>query len=92
LRREAINLTVEIPDDIAPRLMAGSHDLSREALKMIAAEAYRQDRITKPELQRLLGIETSYQLDGFLKAHDIWIDYTLEDAARKQRSLDRLST
>ena len=34
---------------------------------MIAAEAYREDRITKPELQRLLGIETSYQLDGFLK-------------------------
>ena len=57
---------------------------------MIAAEAYKQDRITKPELQRLLGIETSYQLDGFLKAHDIWIEYTLEDAAREQRSLDRL--
>jgi chromosome segregation and condensation protein ScpB len=85
-----MNLTVEIPDDIAPRLTAGGHDLSREALEMIAAEAYRQDRITKPELQRLLGIETSYQLDGFLKAHDIWIDYTLEDAAREQRSLDRL--
>jgi len=85
-----MNLTVEIPDDIAPRLTAGGRDLSREALEMIAAEAYRQDRITKPELKRLLGIETSYQLDGFLKAHDIWIDYTLEDAERERRSLDRL--
>jgi chromosome segregation and condensation protein ScpB len=85
-----MNVTVEIPDDLAPRLTAGGHDLSREALEMIAAEAYKQDRITKPELQRLLGIETSYQLDGFLKAHDIWIEYTLEDAAREQRSLDRL--
>jgi len=84
-----MNVTVEIPDDIAPRL-AGGRDLSREALEALAAEAYRQDRITKPELQRLLGIETSYQLDGFLKAHDIWIEYTREDAAREQRSLDRL--
>ena len=55
-----MNVTVEIPDDLAPRLTAGGHDLSREALEMIAAEAYKQDRITKPELQRLLGIETSY--------------------------------
>ncbi len=85
-----MNVTVEIPDDIAPRLMAGGHDLSREALEMIAAEAYKQDRITKPELRRLLGIETSYQLDGFLKAHDIWIEYTMEDAERERRSLDRL--
>ena len=85
-----MNLTVEIPDDLAPRLAAGGRDLSRETLEMIAAKAYRQDRISKPELQRLLGIETSYQLDGFLKAHDIWIEYTLEDAAREQRSLDRL--
>ena len=85
-----MNLTLEIPDDLAPRLMAGGCDLSRAALEMIVAEAYREDRITKPELQRLLGIETSYQLDGFLKAHGIWIDYTLEDAAREQRSLDRL--
>lgn len=84
-----MNVTVEIPDDIAPRLAAG-RDLSREALEALAAEAYRHDRITKPELQKLLGIETSYQLDGFLKAHDTWIEYTKEDAAREQRNLDRL--
>jgi chromosome segregation and condensation protein ScpB len=85
-----MNVIVEIPDDIASRLTAGGRDLSRQALEMIAAEAYSQDRITKPELQRLLGLETSYQLDGFLKAHDILIEYTLEDAVREQRSLDRL--
>lgn len=82
-----MNVTVEIPDDLAPRLGAGG-DLSREALEALAAEAYRRERITKPELQRLLGIETGYALDGFLKVHGIWIEYTKEDAAREQRSLD----
>ena len=85
-----MNVTVEIPDDIASRLVAGGRDLSREALEMIAADAYKQDRITKTELQRLLGIETSYELDGFLKDHGIWIEYTMDDSAREQRSLDRL--
>jgi predicted nucleic acid-binding protein len=37
----------------------------------------------------LVGIETRYQLDGFLKAHDIWIEYTVQDAER-ERLLPRL--
>jgi uncharacterized protein UPF0175 len=81
-----MNFTVEIPYDLAVRLNAGG-DLSRRALEALAAEEYRHDRLTKPELQRLLGIETSYELDGFLKAHDIWIEYTPEDAERERKTL-----
>ena len=80
---------MQIPDDIASRLNA-SGDLSRRALEALVAEEYKHDRITKPELQRLLGIETSFQLDAFLKAHDVWIEYTREDAARERSSLERL--
>jgi len=85
-----MNLIVEIPDDIAGRLGAGSGDLSRRAREAFLAEEYKHDRLTKPELQELLGIATSYELDGFLKAHDVWIDYTREDAERERKSLERL--
>jgi Uncharacterised protein family (UPF0175) len=85
-----MNLIVEIPDDIAGRLSEGGGDLSRRALEAFLAEEYKHDRISKPELQKLLGIETSYELDGFLKAHDIWIEYTREDALRERRGLERL--
>jgi len=54
-------------------------------------EEYRNGRLTEDELRRLLGFGTRYQLDGFLKAHDIWIEYTLEDFRREVESLDRLS-
>jgi Fic family protein len=64
--------------------------LSRRALEALAADEYKHERITKPEPQRLLGIETSFQLDEFLKAHDVWIEYTREDAARERRGLERL--
>ena len=63
---------------------------SRRALEALLAEEYKHDRLTKPELQRLLGLETSYALDGFLKARDIWIEYTREDAERERQSLHRL--
>ena len=85
-----MNVTVEIPDDLAKRLIAAGGDLSRRALEALAAEEYKHERLTKPELQRLLGIETSFQVDEFLKAHDVWIDYTLEDAERERRGLERL--
>jgi hypothetical protein len=84
-----MNLTVEIPDEIAGRLSAqGGGDLSRRATEAFLAEEYRRDRLTKPELQQLLGIETSYQLDGFLKAHEIGTEYARQDAEPDRRSLE----
>lgn len=85
-----MNVTVHIPDDLASRLTAAGGDLSRRALEALAVEEYKHDRITKPELQRLLGIETSFQLDEFLKAHDVWNEYTAEDAERERQGLRRL--
>lgn len=72
-----MNLAVEIPD-------------SRRALEALALEEYKSGRLTEDELRRLLGFGTRYQLDGFLKAHDVWIEYTVEDFRREVDSLDRL--
>ena len=85
-----MNVTVQIPDDLANRLAAGGVDLSRRALEALAVEEYRHDRLSTAELQQLLGIETTFQLDAFLKAHDVWIEYTMEDAERERKSLERL--
>ncbi|HEX4137941.1 MAG TPA: UPF0175 family protein [Bryobacteraceae bacterium] len=85
-----MDLTVQIPDDVANHLSADGGDLSRRALEAWLAEEYKYDRLTRSELQRSLGIETTYDLDGFFKAHDVWIEYTEEDAERERRSLERL--
>lgn len=85
-----MNLTVEIPDDVAQRLSLGGGDLSRRALEALAAEEYRQGRLHKPDLRRLLGFTTSDQIDTFLKAHEVWIDYTVEDLEQERAGLQRL--
>ena len=84
-----MNVIVQIPDDLAQRLTAVGGDLSRRALEALAVEEYKHGRLTKPELQRLLGIETSFQLDEFLKAHDVWIE-SMGDAERERKSLERV--
>lgn len=85
-----MNLTVEIPDDLAQRLITGGADLSRLALEALAAEEYRKGRLDKPDLRRLLGFTTSDQIDTFLKAHEVWLEYTIEDLERERAGLQRL--
>jgi hypothetical protein len=85
-----MELTVQIPDDLARRMSASGGDLSRRALEALALEEFKSGHITKPELRRLLGFGTRYRLDGFLKAHDVYEDYTMEDFDRDRDALKQL--
>ena len=85
-----MNLTMEIPDDLAGQLSAVGGDLSRRALEAFALEEHKSGHLTEDALRRLLGFTTRYQLDGFLKAHNVWIDYSIEDFRREVDSLKRL--
>ncbi len=84
-----MDVTVQIPDDLASRMGAGG-DLTRRALEALAAEEYKRGRLTKPDLRRLLGFETGDQIDAFLKDHEVFEDYTLEDLEREREGLQRL--
>lgn len=86
-----MNLTVRIPDDLAERLGADATALERRALEALVADEYRAGRLDKPDLRRLLGFETGYEIDGFLKAHGVYHNYTLADMEREMESLEHTS-
>lgn len=81
-----MQLTVDIPDDIASRLTAAGIDLSRCALEGFAIEELKAGRITEPELSRILGL-ARIQIDSFLKSHGVFEDYTMEDFERERAAL-----
>ena len=83
-----MELTVQIPEDIATRLggHAVHHELERRALEAFALEELRAGRITELQLRKMLGL-ARIELDGFLKAHGIYQDYTLEDFEQERRAL-----
>ena len=65
-----MNVVLHIPDDLAASLgEAGA--VERQALEALAVEAYRADRQTKAELRRMLGLRGRFEVDAFLKAHDV---------------------
>jgi len=85
-----MNLTLEIPDDVAQRLTAAGGDLSRRALEALALEEYKHGRLTRPELRRLLGLGTRAELDAFFKAHEVFGSYSPADLEQDRRDLQRL--
>jgi hypothetical protein len=59
-----MDLTIQIPDELARHFAAEHGDLSRRVLEMLALEEFKSGHITKPELRRLLGFETRAGLDS----------------------------
>jgi hypothetical protein len=84
-----MEVAFNIPDDLASRVNAGN-DLPRRALEAFALEEYKTGHITSEELRRMLDYTTRYQLDGFLKNHGVFYDYTMDDFNREQETLSRL--
>ncbi len=64
-------------------------DPSRAALEGWAIEAFRAHRITEHELAGLLQLDR-YELDGFLKDREVWLEYSAEDLARELETAQRL--
>jgi hypothetical protein len=76
-----MQVTLEIPDELAGALVPASQNPARTALEAIGLEAYRQRRISAYQLRILLGIRSRFELDGFLKEHQVE-KYTAEDFER----------
>ena len=84
-----MEITLHIPDELA-RLLGGTGEIERRALEALALEEYKLGHLTKPELRLLLGFGTRSKLDEFLKAHDVFEAYTLDDLERERGDLERL--
>lgn len=84
-----MDVVIHIPDDLAQRLGAAG-DVSRRALEALAIEEFRQGHFTQAELRRVLGFATHDALDGFLKAHGLYVPYTLDDLEQERSELRRL--
>jgi hypothetical protein len=77
-----MNITVEIPDRAAGDLAVAGKYPSRALLESFALEGYRAGRLSEAGVRRLLGFETRYEVDGFLKEHGAFPAYTMDDVER----------
>ena len=85
-----MQITLDVPEDIAAELTNADRDLSRAALEALALEGYRSGVLSQGQVRRLLGYQTRPEVDGFLKRHGVPLEYTEADLQRNREAHRRL--
>jgi hypothetical protein len=70
-----MQVTMNLPGEITEGLTG----LPRALLESFVLEGYRSGRLTEEQVRRILGLGTRMQVDGFLKEHGVYLDYSLAD-------------
>lgn len=84
-----MQVTVEIPDQFLPFLVAEGTDVPRKVLEDTVAQAYRERRLSMEQVRQILGFGTRMEVDPFLQRYEIY-DYTVEDLKEDMAALDAL--
>lgn len=76
----SITVTIEgQPDTSGEAFEAKITNLSREALETLALDGYKSGELTAYQVQQMLGLDSRVAVDGFLKAHNVASEYSLEE-------------
>ena len=86
-----MELTLTIPDDLtAPSQEADGDDLGRAALEKLVLDGYRSGKLSRYQVQRLLGFDNRYDAEDWLGRNGATASYTLSDLLADRETLDRL--
>jgi hypothetical protein len=86
-----MNVAIELPQDIASNLAGSQEDLSRVTLEALAAQGYRDGKLTHAEVQQMLGFKSRAETDSFLKQAGAYLDYTEADLERDLENSRRIA-
>jgi hypothetical protein len=84
-----MQITIEIPDNIARRLEQQVGNLPKRVLASVVAEAYRSQLISAAEVQQVLHLSSRLATDAFLKQHEAYLPYTETDIEQDLQAIDR---
>ena len=78
----AMNVAIEIPENISVPLRLRWKDVPRRALEAVAAEAYRSGALTAHQVGELLGHGSRWETEAFLKDVQACLHYEEDDLER----------
>ena len=85
-----MQVTLNIPDNLAAQFVAEGKDPSQAALEALAVEGYRTEHLTESEVRQMLGYETRMQVHALLTEHDVCLHYTREHLQQDIDASDKL--
>jgi len=87
-----MQITIEIPDEIARRLNGEAGNLSRRLLEVFVAQAYRSGALSTAEVRRTLHFSSRLETHAFLKRMGVYLNYDEEELDRDIQTIQQLRT
>ena len=88
---QRMTISLNLPEDIARHLTAHGEALTRTALEVTALEGYRSGKLSQAQVRRFLGCQTRMEVDGFLKEHGVFLEYSISSARPQSVSVCAIS-
>jgi len=85
-----MEVTIDLPEDVVKVFSAAGENIEREVLEAIALEGYRRGKLSRAQVRRMLGYQTDMEVDAFLKAHNVFLNYTIKDLEQDRKTLEKL--
>jgi len=85
-----MEITIQIPDELACSLGQAGGDLSRRTLCALAIDSYRRGALTQLQVGQLLGL-SRIETEDLLARHVALYDYDPAELDREARALEKLS-
>ena len=85
-----MQITVDIPDEIAQRLGQTGDNLAHKLLEMVIADAYRAGILSTAEVGRILQLPSRLETHAFLKRMGVYLNYDEIELERDLQTLKEL--
>lgn len=82
---------ISLPKFVLAAAGVREQELSALIREVMAVELYRRGRLSLGKAAELAGLATKWEAISMLARHDVWLDYTADDAAADLATLESLS-
>ena len=84
-----MEITINLPEDVAKVFLASGESIEREVLEATALEGYREGKLSRAQVGRMLDF-SRFEVDEFLESRNVPLNYSVEDLEQDRRTLDKL--
>jgi len=84
---DTVQVTVTFPRSVLVAARVRESELDALIREYVAVELYRQRKVSLGKSAELAGVPTKFDMMPVLAKHDVWLDYTAEDAAQDWETL-----
>ncbi len=80
-------LKINLPDDVTRSLERRWGDVPRHVVETLAIEGYRDGTLSHYQVQCMLGFESRFEVDAFLREQEVPVAYDVEDLEHDAEAL-----